>query len=883
MAIPTARQKRTLSFNRSVALGVLALLVPFSSLADGPSDSFVPFVIPARTNPESPLTMATQPIPSDGPRVEIRDGHFVRDGNPFRAWGVNFSFGANLPDENDARDTAARLAAAGVNSVRIHHLDTRPYSEGIWDKDGKSIAEEALARLDRLITELAEQGIVVNLNLHVGHAHSHALGLPEPNTDFDKIVGIFTPELIAAQKDYARELLTHANPLRGRTYADDPAVAFVEISNEDSFFMWNGEEKLRTLPSFYRDILQSQFNGWLRGRYKNTTGLRGAWGQGASTLGRNLLDNGDFRRSGPAADTAPTGWVLEQHGSARATLKIGDASGTHVLRIQIDALDDTGWHLQLHQKDLTLRAGEYYTLRFRARGDSARSIRCVAGMAHSPWNDLGLRRSVDLAPDWTEFRLAFEATASDDDARVVFSFGDSTVPWDLADVKLRPGGRVGLDKGERLENGSVVLFGSSETRQRSLDRLRFLGETEKAYFDVMRRFVREDCGYKGPVTGTIVFSPLGLYAQSDMDFIDAHAYWQHPKFPGWPWDPANWIVEQEAMTDHPDSATLFRLALERLAGKPFTVTEYNHPAPNDFQAECVPMIASFAASQDWDGVWVYSYKHGRDNWEADHFESFFDIYANPAKWGFMRAGAAIFGAGGISPLADSRLFDLTEGKASLPALTALQMGFSESRLLAMMMEKGISPAAFVQERFAQTLGGELLPVSRAGHDGTRVLWDIAKTGSADAKAKGWYVIQSGGGAVFTGHAGGFAPRTGNALSVRAPDFAAVVFVSLDGKPLDNCRRALVAACGRCENTGMGFSPDRRTVGRQWGSGPVRIEAVDATLSLPPGRWTCQALGPDGMPKQDVAVSGDADAPALILSPKYGTMWYLLNQADRSRP
>ena len=108
------------------------------------------------------------------------------------------------------------------------------------------------------------------------------------------------------------------------------------------------------------------------------------------------------------------------------------------------------------------------------------------------------------------------------------------------------------------------------------------------------------------------------------------------------------------MTDYPDQATLFRIAAERLAGKPFTLSEYNHPAPLDAQAECVPMIASFAAAQDWDGIWLFDYSGSTNAWSRQTMSGFFDIDTNPAKWGFMRAGAAIFRERQAPPLATSR-------------------------------------------------------------------------------------------------------------------------------------------------------------------------------------------------------------------------------------
>ena len=182
--------------------------------------------------------------------------------------------------------------------------------------------------------------------------------------------------------------------------------------------------------------------------------------------------------------------------------------------------------------------------------------------------------------------------------RLSFVLGDNKVPIYLAKVEFRHGGLTGLAKGESLEAESVQLFGPSDVPERELDRMRFLAETEKFYFDEMRNYVKTDLGSKSLVTGTVVYGPLGMYGQSDMDFIDSHAYWQHPRFPGRPWDRNNWTINQKAMTDNPKEATLFRLAGHRLAGKPFTVTEYNHPMPLDSQAECIPMIASFAAAQD---------------------------------------------------------------------------------------------------------------------------------------------------------------------------------------------------------------------------------------------------------------------------------------------
>ncbi len=89
------------------------------------AEDFVPFVIPAKPNLKSSIAVTSfEPIETNDDRLFARDGHFFRGGKRVRIWGVNLSFGANMPKHEDAPHIAARLAAAGVNSVRCHHMDT---------------------------------------------------------------------------------------------------------------------------------------------------------------------------------------------------------------------------------------------------------------------------------------------------------------------------------------------------------------------------------------------------------------------------------------------------------------------------------------------------------------------------------------------------------------------------------------------------------------------------------------------------------------------------------------------------------------------------------------------------------------------------------------
>jgi hypothetical protein len=520
-------------------------------------------------------------------------------------------------------------------------MDTSAFPDGLWQRKAwqRELDEEALRRLDGFIAALAQQGISVNLNLHVGRDFARVLGWPAPGTEMGKIVSIFVPEFIKLQQDYARALLDRVNTVRGVRYADDPAVALVEITNEDSFFMWNGDEKTRGFGEPYAGELRRQWNAWLLAKYGGAEKLRAAWATGSEPLGERLTR--------PLAATGK--WELEQHGGCRMTATPEQHAGRDALALKIQKHDETDWHLQLDHTGLRVEKGRYYTLRFAAAASQPRKFAASVMQHHEPWNNLGLYRSLRLTTNWQEFSFGFEAAETDELARLSFTLGGSAGDVLLSGVELRPGGREGLRDDEAPERGTVALFAGAETAARAADRTAFLVATEKKFFDDMRDFIRRDLKCAAPVTGTIVFGEHGRTAQLGMDFIDSHAYWQHPTFPRRNWDLNDWLIEQKALTAVPEYSTFKYMERDRVAGKPHTVTEYNHPAPNDYQGECVPLLLAWAAQRDVDGVWLYTYAHAAESKGWDALNSFFDMRENPSKLGFMPLAPAIYRDSVASP------------------------------------------------------------------------------------------------------------------------------------------------------------------------------------------------------------------------------------------
>ena len=100
--------------------------------------------------------------------------------------------------------------------------------------------------------------------------------------------------MIELQKKYARDLLTHVNPYTGNPYTREPAIAFVEINNENALHATWGEGQIDWLPEPYAGTFQNLWNAWLKEKYGSTEQLRKAWNAEAVPAGVELLRNGNF-------------------------------------------------------------------------------------------------------------------------------------------------------------------------------------------------------------------------------------------------------------------------------------------------------------------------------------------------------------------------------------------------------------------------------------------------------------------------------------------------------------------------------------------------------------------------------------------------------------
>lgn len=798
-----------------------------------PKESSFEFVMPWDDASETTLSVRSMNAASaeELEPITTRDGQFVgkKSGKRIRFLGVNIGARAAFPPKDEADRVAGRLAKLGVNLVRFHHLqnDWDPDGGTIWKRDKMHLELDPgqLDKLDYFVAALAKQGIYSNMNLQTSRWYPVAAGLPKSveqirelgdTFGFYKKVDKFNRKMIDLQKDYARDLLDRKNPYRNRKYSDDPAVAIIEINNENTIVGWGNdaaEAGLERLPEPFKGELVSIWNRWLTKKYGTERKLLAGWNSDSEPLSAPLLpDQASWEIERHEADVTTSEAPAQKRGTGKA------------LMAEVRQNPGPDWHVQAHLTKVSLEAGKRYTLTFRAKAEPARQIPVSVRLHKPDWRNLGLESNVRVTSEPRDYTLTFTALEADpESARISFTLGGTKGKVELTDVDLRRGAApYVLPKGASLAKQNIPLV-TVGPPQVLADYTEALSDTEKATAEELRTYLRDTLGFTSPISdGQVGFGGItGYWREAEMDLADNHAYWAHPMFDGRGWDPANWTVHNESMLSimEKQPGILTEQALIRVHGKPFSVSEYNHCAPIDYQAETMPLLAAFAAAQDWDAIYLFDYGHtvlGKPN---DAIQGWFGGGTNPAKMAFFPSAALMFRAALVPALREGAVLELPQDARRL--VRSAQEGWARAGGAPNVYETRTSVrrterlGAFAAEKSAASAGQSLLSVRKLAKG------NVFVADAPSAKAAVGFV---GGSELALEGATLRFPEFGNG-------FAAVTLVALDGKPVGRSSRLLLTVVGKVENQGMEWNEARNSVADRWGRGPTRAEKIPVDVRV----------------------------------------------------
>jgi hypothetical protein len=398
---------------------------------------------------------------------------------------------------------------------------------------------------------------------------------------------------------------------------------------------------------------------------------------------------------------------------------------------------------------------------------------------------------------------------------------------------------------------------------------------EEGFFQMMRDLLEKEIGVKSLLCGTSDHSDgtcqyAHIRANMIMDFIDGHGYWEHPsKRDGKTW------IKNTPMVNDPWDSTVTQFARTPVVGRPYTISETNHPFPHVYACEGFPILTAYSLFHDWDGIYWFTYGAGPAEEVEKGIRGSFNMSVDPMKMSTIAALAPLWHRQDIRP-AKTRIVRSYTHEQIIERIRAER--WKERPFFDPQFPRS-TPLRFATRFTLDGLPGDEYP---ADSDRNRLESDTSELGWYHAEQeRGIVTVDTKNTSALIGFVRASGLETDHVKVEVDNEFCTVILTSLDGRPICNAQRLLLVTTAKSTNTDFAFEEDGRTVAR-WGTGPTLIEPVtgrvllkqleDASaVKVTPLTATGKRLG-DAVPVQ--RASNDWS----IAIGEFATTWYLIEVA-----
>lgn len=364
----------------------------------------------------------------------------------------------------------------------------------------------------------------------------------------------------------------------------------------------------------------------------------------------------------------------------------------------------------------------------------------------------------------------------------------------------------------------------------------FLMGLESSFFAGMKRLIRDELGSKSLLFGSGDHNDgfagyTHVRSMLQFDVIDGHGYWQHPEIG------KVTKIKNDPMVNDPLDSPFTQFARTPVEGKPFTISEVNHPFPHKFAAEGYVTLTAYALFHDWDGIVWFDWERGRmgDPKQGLPPNGWFDVSQDPVKLAHLTAAGVMW-----------HRRDLAKAKKTLVRGYSREETIEAMRLVSWQHRPFFKPGFELTTPLEHATRWRLEESDRSAGDavparypnpyaGTPPAEIVNDTGElrwrhADQK-RGVIVVSTPRSQSLIGFVRGSGETTPHLSAGVTNEFCVMTLTALDDQPIAQSRSLLlVATTGAAQNTGQQFAEDGKTL-VEWGRGPILIEPVGGTVTL----------------------------------------------------
>jgi hypothetical protein len=269
--------------------------------------------------------------------------------------------------------------------------------------------------------------------------------------------------------------------------------------------------------------------------------------------------------------------------------------------------------------------------------------------------------------------------------------------------------------------------------------------------------------------------------------------------------------------------TVTALAARALANKPYTVSEYNHPFPNQYQAEAIPFLLAYSSLQNWEALLLFSYHQGASRWEATSIPDNFQIDGNPLMMAMLPQFSHVYRNSLIRRAQREVTLKYTNNDVylydfDLTGLLGVRNRLDENLALVHRLRLGDFDSS--TQMTAADYGVATLSSPYISDTG-EIEWD-QQTGLLKVETPQVVMLS------------GFLQEQMLAMArlnlLSADHFGSVVWTSTTTHSLEQTDKSLMTVVTRAENRSMRWNSNRTGL-NSWGTSPVLLEAQRLLLEF----------------------------------------------------
>lgn len=430
---------------------------------------------------------------------------------------------------------------------------------------------------------------------------------------------------------------------------------------------------------------------------------------------------------------------------------------------------------------------------------------------------------------------------------------------------------------------------TANDKDRSFLRKIFLSEVYGNFYKEQKAFL-DSLGVRAMITDQNFWEGYSVtLMRKNYDIVDTHRYYGHPSFIEKPWSLPAKMKNTSSISEYGGCISLSDC---QIAGKPFSITEWNYVNNNDHCAEGAFLVGAYGSLHRWDMLCRFAYAHATVNfadpvWTTTYFD------ANIVSLLSDRAGALFYLREDVKPSDITITSFLPEDYLTRPdseknsqspllrriglyAATEVEInptpsGFKipQNSPFAVAAEKAVIEQNKFEKPVILDSRANLPELSKLTGGKLDVENERYESSTSemvlDKKNETWQLVTPRSEA-FIGPKG--KSFKGNFSEIRnSRGWSATLVSSIDNNPLKDSSKILILHLSDIKNTNMRFDDPEMTILRSNGTKPLLARKTDIIVKFknPMEGWKLYALNNDGTRGDEIEMDRTAEMASVRLS------------------